>query len=390
MVHPFFMSEMSDIKTVRTGFIGSGWARITQAPAFAILDGAELTALASPTLRRRKKFQELFDIPHAFADWHDMMELDLDLICVSAPPYLHLPMVSEALARGRNVLCEKPMSVTVEEAEQMTAIARESGRLALLDHELRFHPAVRQIKLMIESGEIGRIHEVRTVVSLASRNRPDLRYSWWSLAEKGGGALGAIGSHLIDLNRFLVGEISEVSCRLSTFMTSRPDDEDRLQQVTSDDAFSMMLQFGPSSLAFGAPACVHVTTVGSYTSFAFEVIGSLKTVRFDGAGRVWEVHNTSAKGGRSLIDPPAWKEVEPVLPWDELVLQEKIRQSSLWVHGIFAVGFAFYADRIVRAVRRNEQRIPDAASFEDGLVVQKVMQAARQSDAERRWIKIKY
>lgn len=380
---------MPDMKTVvKTGFVGSGWARVTQAPAFAIFDGVELTALASPTQRRREKFQELFEIPHAYADWRKLMQHDLDLLCVSAPPHLHLPIVREALDAGINVLCEKPMAVTVNEAESMAEVASRSGRLGLIDHELRFHPAVRQIRQMLESGEIGRIYEVRTVVNLASRNRPDLRHSWWSDAAKGGGALGAIGSHLIDLNRFLIGEISEVSCELSTFMSKRPDADGEPRPVTSDDAFSMMLRFGPSSLAFGAPACVHVTTVSGYTSFAFEVIGSLKTVRFDGAGRVWEVCNGAARGGRSMIDPPAWQEVEPVLPWDELVVQEKIRQSSLAMHGIFAVGFAFFAGRLVRALQNGEKVIPDAATFDDGLAVQKVMQACRESDAARCWKKV--
>ncbi len=379
------MSLMKQI--VKTGFVGSGWARIAQAPAFAILDGVELTAVASPTERRRNKFQELFDMPHAYERWEDLMSSDVDLVCISAPPHLHLPIVRDGLRKGKHVLCEKPMAVGVEEATEMSALASGSRQYALIDHELRFLPAVRQIKQMIESGEIGRILEVRSVVSLASRNSPSLRHSWWSLEEKGGGALGAIGSHLIDLNRFLVGEISEVSCDLSTFLSSRPDEEANPCRVTSDDGFSLMMRFGPASLAYGAPSLIHVTTVCGYTSFVFEVIGSLKTVKIDGAGRVWEVHNESSKRARSMIDPPDWHALEPMLPWDELVLQEKIRQSSLWMHGIFSVGFAFFAHRIVRALQNSELTVPDAATFADGLVVQKVMEAARESDRERRWIK---
>ncbi len=374
--------------TIKTGFVGSGWARIAQAPAFAILDGVELTAVASPTERRRKKFQELFDIPHAYERWEELVSSDVDLICIAAPPHLHLPIVRAGLKNGKHVLCEKPMAVGVPEAAEMAALGSASDRYALIDHELRFLPAVRQIKQMIESGEIGRIFEVRSVVSLASRNSPSLRHSWWSLDEKGGGSLGAIGSHIIDLNRFLVGEISEVSCDLSTFMPFRPDAEGKACRVTSDDGFSMMMRFGPESLAYGAPSMIHVTTVCGYTSFVLEVIGSLKTVKFDGAGRVWEVRNENSRRARSMIDPPEWHAVEPILPWDELVLQEKIRQSSLWMHGVFAVGFAFFAHRIIRALQNSEQSVPDAATFADGLVVQKIMAAARDSDRERCWVKV--
>ncbi len=375
-------------RTVRTGFVGSGWARIAQAPAFEILDGVELTAVASPTEKRRRKFQEQFSIPNAYAGWEDLVASEVDLVCISAPPHLHYPVVKAALAAGKHVLCEKPMAMDMQEAADMCQMAEAADGFALLDHELRFHPAVRQVKQMIESGEVGRIYSVCAEVNLASRSNPSLRHSWWSEAVKGGGALGAIGSHLIDLNRFLFGEISEVCCDLHISIPARPDAEGRPVAVSSDDGFSMMMRFGPASLCFGSPASLRVTTVANYTSFRYEVHGSLRSVRFDGAGRVWELQNGGAKGGRSLIDPPQWAEVEPSLSWDDLVLQEKIRQSSLWVHGIFAVGFAFFAHRLVRAAQRGEKSITDAATFDDGFAVQRVMAACHVSAASRRWEKV--
>ncbi|NTV98714.1 MAG: Gfo/Idh/MocA family oxidoreductase, partial [Chlorobiaceae bacterium] len=259
---------------------------------------------------------------------------------------------------------------------------------ALVDHQLRFHPAVRTMKQMIDGGEIGRVYETRAVVNLASRTRPDLPWTWWCDALRGGGALGALGSHLIDMNRFLIGEIAEVSCDLSTSIPFRPDNTGKPCAVTSDDHFAMMMKFGPSSVALGSSALMHVTTVGAYTWFSFEVVGSLRTIRLDGAGRLWEVENGEAEGGRSLTDAPRWKQVVPMLPWDELVLQEKIRLSSLAVHGIFATGFAFLAHRIVKALRKGEKTLHDAADFNDGLMVQKVIDAGVESNRLRRWAKI--
>jgi len=190
------------------------------------------------------------------------------------------------------------------------------------------------------------------------------------------------------MNRFLIGEISEVSCNLGISIPFRPDKSGHPCAVTSDDHFAMMMKFGPSSVALGSSSLMHVTTVGAYTWFSFEVVGSLKTIRLDGAGRLWEVSNNDAKGGRSLIDAPRWKQVEPMLPWDELVLQEKIRQSSLAVHGIFAVGFAFLAHRIVKGLQNNEKILHDAAGFSDGLMIQKVLQAGMESNKHRCFVKI--
>ncbi|NTU57687.1 MAG: Gfo/Idh/MocA family oxidoreductase [Chlorobiaceae bacterium] len=375
---------------VKIGFIGSGWARVAQAPAFSLMDDVDLAAVASPTEKHRQKFMDMFGIQDGFADWRDLVKQDLDLVCVTTPTWLHEPMVAGVLESGKGVLCEKPFALTVEEAERMAAIAATSPGLALIDHQLRFHPSVRCMKQMIESGEIGRVYEVRAVVNLATRNRTDQPWSWWSDASRGGGALRAIGSHLIDLNRFLVGEISEVCCNLSTSIHHRPDPamQGGSLPVTSDDSFAMFMKFGPSSVALGASSLMHVTTVGAYTWFSLEVVGSMKTIRLDGAGRLWEIANSDAKGGRSLIDAPRWKLVEPILPWDELVLQEKIKLSSLAVHGIFAVGFAFLAHRIVKAIKKGEHSIEDAANFRDGLMIQKIMQAGIDSDRQKCWVRI--
>jgi predicted dehydrogenase len=377
---------------IRIGFIGSGWAQVAQAPAFSLIEDVELAAVASPTERRRQKFMDRCGIPAGFADWREMLqECPLDMVCVTTPTWLHEPMVTGVLESGCSVLCEKPFALTVEEAERMNALAMKSPGIALIDHQLRFHPSVRTMKQMIDSGEIGKVYEVRAVVNLASRNRIDLPWSWWSDASKGGGALRAIGSHLIDLNRFLVGEISEVCCNLSTSIQQRPDASTpgKSLPVTSDDSFAMFMKFGPSSVAMGASSLMHVTTVGAYTWFSLEVVGSLKTIRLDGAGRLWEIANGEAKGGRSLVDAPRWKQHEPILPWDELVLQAKIKLSPLAVHGIFAVGFAFLAHRIVKALKSGDPVVlQDAASFRDGLAIQKVMQAGLDSDREKRWVKV--
>jgi predicted dehydrogenase len=377
-------------KRVRIGFIGSGWAQVAQAPAFSLMDDVELAAVSSPTEHHRKKFMERFGIHQGFADWREMLECDLDLVCVTTPTSLHEAMVSGVLESGKSVLCEKPFALNVDEAERMTELAARSPGLALIDHQLRFHPSVRSMKLMIDGGDIGKIYEVRAVVNLATRNRIDQPWSWWSDAARGGGALRAIGSHLVDLNRFLVGEISEVCCNLSTSIPQRPDASNpgKCLPVTSDDSFAMFMKFGPSSVALGASSLMHVTTVGAYTWFSLEVVGSMKTIRLDGAGRLWEITTGAAKGGRSLIDAPRWKQVEPILPWDELVLQEKIKLSSLAVHGIFAVGFAFLAHRIVKALKNGERQPHDAAGFRDGLMIQRILQAGLDSDKQRSWVRI--
>ncbi|NTV99582.1 MAG: Gfo/Idh/MocA family oxidoreductase, partial [Chlorobiaceae bacterium] len=153
-------------KKIKIGFMGSGWARIAQAPAFSLMDDAVLAAVASPTDNHRRKFMLMFGISEGFTDWRRMLDCDLDLVCVTTPPYLHSEMVREVLAKGMSVLCEKPFALNVPEAEMMRQAAAVAPGFALVDHQLRFHPAVRTMKQMIDGGEIGRVYETRAVVNL--------------------------------------------------------------------------------------------------------------------------------------------------------------------------------------------------------------------------------
>jgi predicted dehydrogenase len=99
-------------KKIKIGFIGSGWSRIAQAPAFSMMEGVELAAVASPTELNRQKFMTKFDISKGFADWRDMLQqCELDLVCVTTPTYLHRDMVTGVLQSGKSVLCEKPFAL---------------------------------------------------------------------------------------------------------------------------------------------------------------------------------------------------------------------------------------------------------------------------------------
>ena len=126
-------------KTIKIGFLGSGWSRIAQAPAFSLMENVELAAVASPTELHRQKFMKMFDISKGFADWRDMLQCDLDLVCVTTPTYLHTEMVNGVLESGKSVLCEKPFALSVADAASMVAVATTAPGLALIDHQLRFH-----------------------------------------------------------------------------------------------------------------------------------------------------------------------------------------------------------------------------------------------------------
>src|SRR5205085_1881104 len=207
------------------GIIGTGFARSTQLPAFRACEGARVVAIASGHRENAERVAREFDIPVVASDWREVVAReDVDLVCIATPPFTHAEIATAALDAGKAVLCEKPMAMNAEETDAMRQRARASGRLALVDHELRFLPARRKMRDMILGGEIGRVRHAKFTFRSDSRAAADRPWNWWSDERAGGGALGAIGSHAVDALRWLLFTgVSHVSASLAAHVRERFD-----------------------------------------------------------------------------------------------------------------------------------------------------------------------
>jgi predicted dehydrogenase len=352
---------------IGVGIIGAGFARSTQVPAFRACPGVDVLSLASAHREKADAVAREFGIPHATGDWRDVLaHPGVDLVCISTPPALHAPMTLEALAAGKAVLCEKPTALDAAQAEAMFLAARARGVLALLDHELRFLPARRKARELIAGGELGAVRQARVAYRVDNRASASRPWDWWSDAGQGGGVLGAIGSHAVDALRFLLGrEPSEVLGALKVHTAERMEPGSGTSRpVTADEEASVLLRFGPdvtasvelSSVAAGEP--VH----------AVEVFGARGALRIE-RHRLWR----SAVGSRSWepVELPALEELPAGLPDTE-----------------WARGFLLFAREVVRALREGRALVEGAATFEDGWRNQRVLDAARRSHEERRWVEL--
>src|ERR1041385_8825974 len=243
---------MNDI--VRIGIIGAGFARSTQIPAFKNCEGAEVVAITSAHREHAEEVAREFQIPHVADDWRGVINRDdVDLVSIATPVVTHCEMTLAALDRGKHVLCEKPMAMNADEGRRMTDRARECGRLALIDHELRFLPGRLKMRELLQAGEIGKIKHVKLTFRSDSRADITRPWNWWSDIKQGGGVLGAIGSHVIDGVRWLLAtEVSEVFCSLATHVRERQDAEGRTREVTTDDEANLLLRFNNSQFTAGA------------------------------------------------------------------------------------------------------------------------------------------
>ena len=331
-------------------------------PAFAACEGARIVSVASGSAENAEGAAAEFNAEHWAADWRETIaHPGVDLVCITTPPNLHREMALFALEQGKHVLAEKPMAMNIAEAEEMTAAAESAGVLALIDHELRFQPGRQLAWRMLWDGAIGRIRHAKYNFRASYRGDPKVEWNWWSDAEQGGGALGAIASHAIDsLYWFLGTEISSVFCQLQTHVKQRPY-EGGIREVTADDEATMILRFAGGELTDGASGLVSVSMVEQpeYTN-RIEIFGTEGAIRVDHRGELYFAKNGDTE----------WSLVE-------VDLAELLPGADTG----FSRGFMAFAPKIVDAIREGERSIEHAATFADGVKVQRVLDAARESNS---------
>lgn len=352
--------------SIKVVVIGASFAKAAYLPALATIPDAEVVAIASARLESAKATAAAFHIPHAYDQWEIMLDKHpADLVCVVTPPVYHAAMTLAGLETGAHVICEKPMAMNSHESRQMLERATALNRLHIMGHELRFNPNRRKIKQIIDSGAIGQVRHVNVINITSGAGDPASRPAnyWWMMADMGGGVVGANGSHQIDLLRFWLGDISAVSGQVATIVPQRKDkDTGQPWTATGDDQFSFT-----ATTKMGALASVFVSTAARHMhGNTVEIFGSEGSLRLSNDDeKLWLAQAGEDFQDISETDPNA------TLPGIG--------------KGIWNVSFVALMQELLAAIR-DKRPLRAGATFEDGLKCQQVMDAVKQSSAERRWI----
>ncbi len=353
--------------TPRVGYIGTGWTDRVQIPAFT-LGGLKAQAIASRSVENARRVAEKYAIPDVYEKWQELVTSpDVDIVSICTPPSTHRDIAVAALRAGKHVLCEKPMALNVAEAEAMFAAAQAApGQLAIIDHELRFHPLRMQLRQMLKENAIGPIVRVEISRLGSDRLNPATPHNWWAEEEQGGGMLGATGSHLIDTARWLAGRFEAIAGQLQIGHPFRTDSDGRRHQVTADDHADMLVRFsggvqGRLTASGLTPGGYGLTTL---------VTGALGALKLDPDDKLWIQRGDAYPGGE-------WEPVRLRYAAEDL--------SGLPNSGPFAVGSYYLAQTLATVLPMGDAALPDAASFYDGLVVQRVLDAVRRSARDGKW-----
>ncbi|MBN1249869.1 MAG: Gfo/Idh/MocA family oxidoreductase [Anaerolineae bacterium] len=343
----------------------------------------ELTAICGRNEANVREAARRYGYHKYYTDWHDLLkDEEVQIFDNGAPNYLHGEPCIAAAEAGKHLVCEKPLGLSPEESKAMLDAAEKAGVKHLVGYNYRFVPAIRLARELIESGKLGRIYHFRGVY-LQEWVLPHYNVGMtWRLDKDvaGCGALGDLGTHLIDLGRFLVGEIETVSAMTRIFVDERPRDDGTMAKVEIDDAFV-------STVAFenGAIGTLEATrfAAGRKNHEVIEVNGEKGTIKFD-LERLneLEVHwideePKTTQGMKTVLVS------EPYHPW----------WSNWWPQG-HMIGwehtFIHELTHLLDCIVNDKDVAPYGATFLDGYRADCVVAAILESAETKRQVDVVY
>lgn len=347
----------------RIGIIGTGWGARVQAPTFREA-GLSVVALAGHNRERTRVVADDLGL-RAHDDWRELIaSLDVDLVSIATPPSEHREMALAALESGKHVLLEKPTAMNADEAEDLvTAAQHHSDRITLIDHELRFLPSWREARERM-ANEIGEVRYAEVRYASPARGDRSREWNWWSDAASGGGVWGAVGSHFVDALRYFGMEVEAAHAMMRTTIERRPFG-DTTRDVTSDDFASVDLR-----LRGGAVAVMTFSGVaaGPDESSALTIHGERGAMRFIGE----EVLLSTDRS-----------------PFTTMAGNPMSQRPGNSHGGAFGSGTLHLGHALRAALdQRDRHALSPAATFHDGLMQQRVLDAARKSAAVGGWTEV--
>lgn len=338
------------MSSLRVGIVGAGFGGTVHAPAFTLHPRFELVAIASPNSAEAVAKERR--IPHAFGSTEAMLAgVELDVVAVASPPFDHHASVMAALTAGKHVLCEKPMALTVAQADEMHAASERAGTVCALAFEFRYAPAVLALRELIENHHLGASREIevaRLGNDLLERNTARSR-GWWFDRERGGGVANAVMPHLFDMANQLAGRAPHATHGLlRTANPVRSDAEGQFTSTVADGAFAYV-DYGDGLVA---RVSNDSTTVVNSTTVA--------------------IHGER----RSGVASGTWYTDLSLFAISEDEQDEfEITESPHARHAIVHPNLPFFLSLLDAFAERIDLGTPGVPTFTDGLVVQRQLAA---------------
>ena len=209
---------------MRYGLVGAGKIGTLRAKAVTQIPGSSLAAVFDPNAESTRAAASATGA-NACRSLDELFQTPMDALIVSSPVHVHVEPCLKAFERGMHVLCEKPLTHTIESSRELVRAAARSGKVLAVGFNLRYYPAFRFMRDVIDEGRIGTLDHIR--VFGGHEGLPKFVHDWeYRAPNSGGGAMWDVGIHMSDLARYYIGDITEVYGSMSENVWRLPGSED--------------------------------------------------------------------------------------------------------------------------------------------------------------------
>ncbi|PIO96229.1 Oxidoreductase domain protein [uncultured Pleomorphomonas sp.] len=386
-------------KYLNIGLIGSGFMGQAHADAYrraAMLyrnlpARPRLVCQADATAELAASAAARFGFERSTGDWRALVEdPEIDVVDITSPNHMHKEMALAAIAAGKHVYCEKPLAVTLEDAEEMAAAARARGVKTMMAFNNIKTPAAMLARQLIDNGDIGRPTRFRAWFDQGFFNDPELPFSWrCTRKEAGSGALGDLGSHVVAVGQYLMGDVERVVAESETFFPTRPipaggsgygakaGAEAPRAKVENEDQIQALIRFRS-----GAGGSIEASRIAAGKVF----------------GVYWEVSGTE---GTIIMDGERFNELKisrftdpkPDRGFKTIYAGSQVPQFSAFFGFDFAGGGLGYFDvkvievhDLIEGICTDTDAFPN---FQFGVANQRILAAIEASLASRGWVDVR-
>ncbi len=342
---------------------------------------AELVGVCTSRRETAERAAEQGGFSFATTELEDLLQRDdIDVIDICTPNHLHEAQIIAALEAGKHVYCDKPLTVDLASAERIVAAARRRpDQYHGMAFHCRFIPACMRARQMIADGFLGRLYHFRATYYHAGYTDPSRPLSWRLQKAAGGGALSDLGSHIIDMMQYLLGDIARVRSSMQTYIKQRPvaAGSSAMSPVEVDDYVCL-----EAEMAGGGRGFIEASrfATGTQDGFTYEIYGENGSLKFNMMDPnflyAYDMRDEEGELGGSR----GYKQIECVQRYPKPSALPSPKLPVGWMRFHLQSLFDFLA-------ALSENRLGTATLY-DGARTQAVDEAVRQSVAQDAWVEV--
>lgn len=327
-----------------------------------------------------QKGQEQVGAQFATTDYREITENpEIDIVHVCTPNNAHKDQLLSAMEHNKHIYCDKPLVCSIQEAEEIERALPSYRGIAQMTFQNRFSPAIMRAKQLIDEGFLGQVLEFRSAYLHSGSADPEAPLRWKLAASSGGGAIADLGSHVLDLVHYMLGDLRDLSAMTHAAYADRPSPSDPQIRIPVDVEDCVRMLVRTRGGAVGSIEASKLAT-GTEDELRLEIHGSLGALRFNSM----DPHHLEAYDARTTDQPIGGRR-----GWTRIDTGQRYPKPGGFPGPKFAMGWLrVHLACLANFLTSVATGTPASPSLSQGIYVQKLIECARTSAHNRSWVQV--